>query len=75
MLLVYGSHPSARAGQRRGEQALRTPARDLRQTDRVAVGKITLRTKESLALLRVHGDLMAVHTMLWPDGASRRPRR
>ncbi|MEH6374317.1 Ku protein [Streptomyces sp. KLMMK] len=39
----------------------------LRQTDRVAVGKITLRMKESLALLRVRGDLMAVHTMLWPD--------
>ncbi len=39
----------------------------LRQTDRVAIGKITLRTRESLALLRVHGDLMAVHTMLWPD--------
>ncbi|MEV4506041.1 Ku protein [Streptomyces klenkii] len=39
----------------------------LRQTDRAAVGKITLRTKESLALLRVHGDLLAVHTMLWPD--------
>nr|MCF3105727.1 hypothetical protein [Streptomyces roseoverticillatus] len=39
----------------------------LQQTDRVAIGKITLRTKESLVLLRVHGDLLAVHTMLWPD--------
>ncbi|MFC5144610.1 Ku protein [Streptomyces aureoversilis] len=39
----------------------------LRQTDRIAVGKITLRTRESLALLRVHGDLLAVHTVLWPD--------
>ncbi|MFI0914241.1 non-homologous end joining protein Ku [Streptomyces abikoensis] len=39
----------------------------LKQTDRVAVTKIALRSKESLALLRVHEDLMVIHTMLWPD--------
>ncbi|MEV4441327.1 Ku protein [Streptomyces sp. NPDC049577] len=39
----------------------------LRQTNRVAVTKIALRTKESLALLRVHGPLLALHTMYWPD--------
>ncbi|MFI8944125.1 Ku protein [Streptomyces syringium] len=38
----------------------------LKQTDRVAVTKITIRTRESLALLRVHDDLLAVHTMVWP---------
>ncbi|WP_370424365.1 Ku protein (plasmid) [Streptomyces sp. QH1-20] len=38
----------------------------LKQTDRVAVTKITISTRESLALLRVHGDLLAVHTMVWP---------
>ncbi|MFF5131092.1 Ku protein [Streptomyces syringium] len=38
----------------------------LKQTDRVAVTKITISTRESLALLRVHDDLLAVHTMVWP---------
>ncbi|WKU43761.1 Ku protein [Streptomyces sp. VNUA116] len=39
----------------------------LKQTERVAVTKIALRTRESLALLRVHGDLLTLHTMYWPD--------
>ncbi|MEV0265789.1 Ku protein [Streptomyces sp. NPDC050617] len=39
----------------------------LKKTDRVAVSKITIRTRESLALLRVQDDLMMVHTMYWPD--------
>ncbi|MFC5723377.1 Ku protein [Streptomyces gamaensis] len=39
----------------------------LKQTDRVAVTKIALRTRESLALLRVHGELLSLHTMYWPD--------
>ncbi|MEW2578327.1 Ku protein [Streptomyces syringium] len=39
----------------------------LKQTERVAVTKIALRSKESLALLRVHGDLITLHTMFWPD--------
>ncbi|MBO0653689.1 Ku protein [Streptomyces triculaminicus] len=39
----------------------------LQQTERVAVTKIALRTRESLALLRVHGDLLTLHTMYWPD--------
>ncbi|MCA6092672.1 Ku protein [Streptomyces sp. SCA3-4] len=39
----------------------------LKQTERVAVTKIALRTRESLALLRVHEDLLTLHTMYWPD--------
>ncbi|GHG78077.1 non-homologous end joining protein Ku [Streptomyces griseocarneus] len=39
----------------------------LKQTERVAVTKIALRTRESLALLRVHDDLLTLHTMYWPD--------
>lgn len=34
---------------------------------KVAVVKITLRTRESLALLRVHDDMLVLHTMYWPD--------
>ncbi len=32
-----------------------------------AVTKITLSTRESLALLRVHNGLLTLHTMYWPD--------
>lgn len=39
----------------------------LKRTERVAVTKIALRTRESLALLRVHEDLLVLHTMYWPD--------
>ncbi|MBT2387271.1 Ku protein [Streptomyces sp. ISL-11] len=39
----------------------------LKQTERVAVTKIALRTRESLAVLRVHEDLLTLHTMYWPD--------
>ncbi|MFE6775796.1 Ku protein [Streptomyces sp. NPDC057702] len=34
---------------------------------RVAVSKVALRTRESLAILRVHEDVLVLHTMHWPD--------
>ncbi|MBB5937756.1 non-homologous end joining protein Ku [Streptomyces zagrosensis] len=34
---------------------------------RVAVSKVALRTRESLALLRVHDDVLVLHTMHWPN--------
>jgi len=39
----------------------------LRDTDRIAIGRIVLRQRESLATLRVHDDVIIVQTMLWPD--------
>lgn len=39
----------------------------MRESGKVAVAKVTLSTKESLALLRVVDDLLVLHTMLWPD--------
>lgn len=39
----------------------------LRSTDRVAVVKVALRQRESMALLRVRGDVIALQTLLWPD--------
>ncbi|MFI9206311.1 Ku protein [Streptomyces sp. NPDC053048] len=39
----------------------------LRQTGRVGVTKIALRTRESLAMLRVHDQVLVLQTMLWPD--------
>jgi DNA end-binding protein Ku len=34
---------------------------------KVAIAKVALRQKERLAALRVRGDLIVLHTMLWPD--------
>ncbi|MGH3937306.1 MAG: Ku protein [Pseudonocardiaceae bacterium] len=39
----------------------------LRDTDRIAIGRITLRQRESLAALRVRDDVIIVQTMLWPN--------
>jgi DNA end-binding protein Ku len=43
----------------------------MREAGKVAVAKVTLSTKESLALLRVVDDLLVLHTMLWPDEVRR----
>ncbi|MBV9314281.1 MAG: Ku protein [Pseudonocardia sp.] len=39
----------------------------LRETNRMAVVKVTLRQKEALALLRVQDKTIVLQTMLWPD--------
>ncbi|WP_281415673.1 Ku protein [Actinospica durhamensis] len=39
----------------------------MRETGKVGVSKVTLTTRESLAILRVKDDLLVLHTMLWPD--------
>ncbi len=36
-------------------------------SERVAIVKIALRQREQLATLRVHDDVLVMHTMLWPD--------
>ncbi|CAM02981.1 DNA end-binding protein Ku [Saccharopolyspora erythraea NRRL 2338] len=39
----------------------------LRRTDLLAVVKITMRQRETLATIRPAGDVLVLHTMLWPD--------
>jgi len=39
----------------------------LRESGQIAVTKVTMRTRESLAVLRVHGDALVLQTCLWPD--------
>ncbi len=39
----------------------------LKQTDKIAVAKIAIRTKTQLAALRVYGDVIVLQTMLWAD--------
>jgi DNA end-binding protein Ku len=39
----------------------------LRETDRMALVKVALRQRESLAVLRVRDSVIVLQTMLWPD--------
>ncbi|MGH3718273.1 MAG: Ku protein [Pseudonocardiaceae bacterium] len=39
----------------------------LERTKRVGLAKIALRSRESLAVLRPRGDVLALQTMVWPD--------
>jgi DNA end-binding protein Ku len=39
----------------------------LRRSDKVAVAKFALRGRERLGMLRVIGDTIALHGLLWPD--------
>jgi DNA end-binding protein Ku len=39
----------------------------LEKTDQLAVVKITIRQRETLATLRPRDDVLVLHTMLWPD--------
>lgn len=53
------------------DQAGRKPYELLRaaldRTSRVGLAKIAVRSKESLAVLRPRGDVLALQTMVWPD--------
>ncbi|MGQ0625171.1 MAG: non-homologous end joining protein Ku [Sporichthyaceae bacterium] len=39
----------------------------LARTEKVAIVKVALRSRESLAALRPHGDLLVMQMMLWPE--------
>ena len=39
----------------------------LHKSGHVAIAKVALRQRESLAVLRVHSDVLTMSTMLWPD--------
>jgi DNA end-binding protein Ku len=39
----------------------------LADSDRVAIVKVTLRSREALGVLRAMGDVLVVHTLLWPE--------
>lgn len=39
----------------------------LKKTGKVAIVKVALRSRESLALIRATDDLLVLHTLMWPD--------
>jgi DNA end-binding protein Ku len=50
-----------------GAKAYRLLRDALRKQGRIAIAKVTLRSREIVAALRVHGDVLVMATMLWPD--------
>ncbi len=53
--------------ERQGAKAYRLMRDALRKLGRIAVAKVSLRDREILGVLRVHGDVLLLATMLWPD--------
>ena len=43
----------------------------LKSTERIAIARIVLRSKQQLAALRVRDDVLVLQTMLWPDEVRR----
>jgi DNA end-binding protein Ku len=50
-----------------GAKAFSLLRRALEETDRVALARVTIRTRERLATLRTYEDTLLLETMFWPD--------
>jgi DNA end-binding protein Ku len=53
--------------EKQGAKAYRLMRDALRKMGRIALAKVRLRDREIIAVLRVHGDVLLLATMLWPD--------
>ena len=53
--------------EKQGAKAYRLMRDALRKMGRIALAKVRLRDREIIAVLRVHGDVLVLATMLWPD--------
>jgi len=64
LALARGYYLEPEAAGRKPYELLRAA---LERTQRVGLAKIAVRSKESLAVLRPRGNLLALQTMVWPD--------
>lgn len=64
---VYYGRPYYVAPDKNGARAYALLRDVMADSDRVAVTKITLSSRESPAVLRVHDGLIVLHLMSWPD--------
>jgi DNA end-binding protein Ku len=64
LALARGYYREPEAAGRKPYELLRAA---LERTQRVGLAKIAVRSKESLAVLRPRGNLLALQTMVWPD--------
>ncbi|HEX8933954.1 MAG TPA: Ku protein [Pseudonocardiaceae bacterium] len=64
LALARGYYLEPEASGRKPYELLRAA---LERTQRVGLAKIAVRSKESLAVLRPRGEVLALQTMVWPD--------
>ncbi len=64
---VYFAKPYYVAPEKTGGKPYALLRDAMRQSGQVAVTKITLSTRESPAVLRVHDDVLVLQLMVWPD--------
>ena len=64
---LYYDHPYYLVPGTGGERAYELLRHAMRDAGKVAIGRVVIRTKESLVALRPHGPAMAMHTMLFHD--------
>ncbi|HET9118435.1 MAG TPA: Ku protein [Pseudonocardiaceae bacterium] len=64
LALARGYYLEPEAAGRKPYELLRAA---LERTQRVGLAKIAVRSKESLAVLRPRGEVLALQTMVWPD--------
>lgn len=67
---AYCAVPAVRAS----EKAYVLLRETMTEQGRAAVAKVSIGTRESLALLRAKGNLLVLHTMYWPDEVRDPPR-
>ena len=64
---IYYDHPYYLVPDKGAEKAYRLLLDAMRETGKVALGKVVIRSKEYLVAVRPKGDLLAMETMLFSD--------
>jgi DNA end-binding protein Ku len=64
---IYYDHPYYLVPDKGAEKAYRLLLDAMRETEKVALGKVVIRSKEYLVAVRPKGDLLAMETMLFSD--------
>ena len=64
---IYFDHPYYLAPAQGGERAYELLRQAMEQSGKVAIGRVVIRTKESLVAIRPAGPVLTMETMLFPD--------
>ena len=64
---IYYDHPYYLVPDKGAEKAYKLLLEAMRETDKVALGRVVIRSKEYLVAVRPKGDLLAMETMLFAD--------
>jgi DNA end-binding protein Ku len=64
---IYFDHPYYLAPSQGGTKAYELLRRAMEDAGKVAIGKVVIRSKESLVAIRANGPVLTMETMLFPD--------